>query len=60
MIAGIGSAIYGSSLNNDIEAQLESVFSNGSANPGDTWLYVGIAAAVIGLVLVVVSIIKKK
>ena len=60
LLAGAGVAIYGNMLNNDAEAQLKYLLETGKTNPGDMWLYIGIAVAVIGLVITIVSIIKKK
>ena len=60
IVAGVISAIYGNSLNNSIEAQLKSVFSNGSANPGNIWLILGVIAIIIGIILLVVALKKKK
>ena len=59
LILGVISIVYGNSQNNDVEAQLESMFSNGTTNPGDTFLYVGIALAVLGLILLFVGMSKK-
>ena len=50
----------GNAQNNDMEAQLESIFSNGTSNPGDTFLYIGIAVAVVGLILLIVGLTKNK
>ena len=58
IIAGIISAIYGSSLNNDIEAQLYSALTDGRMNPGNIWLYGGIAILVIGIIIVVTRMRK--
>ena len=60
LVAGIASAIYGSSLNNSLEAQFESMLKNGSANPGNVWLYLGIGVAVVGVILIIVNFVKKK
>lgn len=60
MIAGAGMFIGGNAQNNNAEAQLESLFSNGSINPGDTLLYIGIAAFVIGVILTIVGAVRKK
>ena len=46
-------------LNNSIEAQLSSLFNSGSANPGNIWLYCGIAIAVVGAILLVLGLTKK-
>lgn len=60
LLGGIGGAIYGNSLNNDGMAQLESFLSSGKTNPGDIYLYIGIGAAVLGLILLIAGIAKKK
>lgn len=57
-IAGAGSLIYGILQNNSVEAQLSSLFSSGSVDPGTLWIIVGVIAAVIGIVLLVAG--KKK
>lgn len=59
LIAGVISAIYGNSLNNSLEAQLGSLLHHGTTNPGDPFLYAGIAIAVVGVVLIVVHFVKK-
>lgn len=51
MLVGGGAAIYGLQLNNSVEAQLNSLFGSGSANPGTVWIVVGIIVAAIGLAL---------
>lgn len=53
MLGGIGAAGYGIYLNNDVEAQLTSLFSSGSMDPGNTWLIAGGVAAVVGLLLLI-------
>ena len=55
LLAGIALALYGNSLNNSVSAQLNSLFSSGNVNPGNIWLYGGVALAVIGLVLLVIG-----
>lgn len=60
LIAGIASAIYGNAQNNDLEAQLKSALEDGTTNPGDTFLYIGIAVAVVGAILLIVGISKHK
>ena len=57
---GVALAVMGNAQNNDMEAQLESIFSNGTSNPGDTFLYIGIAVAVVGLILLIVGLTKNK
>ena len=51
-ILGCLSSIYGINLNNSFEAQLTSLFSNGSKNPGTTWIVIGVIIAIIGIVLI--------
>ena len=58
LIAGIGSAIYGSILNNDMNAQLNSILGRGVRNPGDIWIYCGAAVALIGATLVICGVIR--
>lgn len=60
LLGGIASAIYGSHLNNDLESQMESFFTSGAANPGDIWLYAGIGVAVLGVIIVIARLIKKR
>lgn len=59
LIAGVGCAIYGFIQNNSVEAQLESLLSNGSTDPGTTWIIIGAVVAVIGIVLLVLNSRKK-
>lgn len=58
LIVGVVLAVFGNQQNNDLEAQLSSLWNNGTANPGDLWIYVGIAVAIVGLVLTVIGIIN--
>ena len=60
MVLGVGSAVFGFMQNNSIEAQLTSIFGSGRANPGTTWIVIGIAALVIGIVLMIIGLRKKK
>lgn len=48
---GTGSAIYGDTLNNDVRTQIASIFSEGYSNPGNQYIYLGIAVAIIGVIL---------
>lgn len=59
LLTGIGSAIYGNTLNNDMNAQLNSMFGNGVKNPGDIWIYCGAAVALIGVTLIICGVIKQ-
>lgn len=56
LAVGFVLALYGNYQNNDLEAQLSSLWYNGTANPGDVWLYAGIAVAVVGLVVLIIGI----
>ena len=56
IIAGIASAIHGNTLNNNFEAQLLYALEKGEINPGNTWIYIGIAVAIIGLILLLIGI----
>lgn len=60
LILGGGAALYGNSLNQSFSVQFYSVFENGTLNPGNVWLTVGIIAAVLGLLAMVFAVIKKK
>lgn len=60
LVAGVISAIYGNSMNNSVEAQLSSLFSSGTTDPGTTWIIIGVVAIVLGLILVVGGLRKKK
>lgn len=59
-IAGIVSTIYGFFQNNSIDAQMESLFSTGSTNPGTIFIILGIVAIVLGAVLTYVGYKKSK
>ena len=52
-VAGIAGVIYGSSTNNNMQAQVMSFYQSGKTNPGDVWLYIGIAVAVIGVIRII-------
>lgn len=56
IVLGSIAAIYGNNLNNDIERQLESIFSNGQTNSGDLAVYIGIAFVIIGILIVLLDI----
>lgn len=60
IVAGVVSALYGNAQNNDMSAQFKSFLSSGNTNPGDPFLYIGIAVAVIGVILLIVGLTKKK
>lgn len=58
MVTGAGLMSYGSNLNNSLEAQLNSLLSSGSTNPGTAWVTFGALGAVLGLVLLIASFRK--
>ena len=60
MVAGAISAIYGIAQNNSLEAQLGSFLSSGSVNPGTPWIVIGVIALLVGLVLLIMGLRKKK
>ena len=48
---GIGSIIYGCVINDSIEAQLESIWNNGTTDPGTPWIIIGVVTAVVGAIM---------
>ena len=56
LVGGAGLA-YGIHLNNSIEAKLESIFSNGSTDPGTIYIVAGAVVACIGLILIIRHIV---
>ncbi|MDR0474202.1 MAG: DUF3185 family protein [Treponema sp.] len=59
-VIGIGLMLYGNSQNNNIGAQLTSLFGSGQSNPGTPWMIFGGMAIGIGVILVLVKLAKKK
>ena len=59
LIAGIAAAGYGIMQNNSIEAQFESIMKNGSTDPGNMFIIIGVIAAVVGLIFIIVAQSKK-
>lgn len=59
LAAGLGLIIYGFSLNNSAEAQLNALFSSGSVDPGTVWIVVGIVALAAGIILLILGLTKK-
>lgn len=60
ILAGGASAVYGVTQNNSWEAQLSSLFSSGSSDPGTMWIIIGGIAVVVGLVLLIAGITKTR
>lgn len=58
-IVGIGLAVYGNNINNDLENQIVSAFG-GDAASGDLYLYLGIALAVLGVAMFILDIVKRQ
>lgn len=56
IVLGAAVAIYGNDLNNDIGRQLESILRNGQINSGDVAIYIGIALATIGVLLIIIEL----
>jgi len=52
-VTGLGLMLYGNSQNNNIGAQLTSLFGGGRTNPGTPWMIFGGVIIGIGVVLVV-------
>lgn len=59
LILGIVCAGYGYIQNNSIEAQLSSLLSTGTTNPGTTYIMIGVVVAVIGALVCGWSLYKK-
>ena len=51
-VLGIVSIIYGVNQNNSWSAQLLSVLSSRSTNPGTIWIVLGVIAIVVGLIII--------
>lgn len=49
--------LYGSSINNSIDSQMESILNNGVSNPGSTFESVGVFFLVLGFVLLIIGVI---
>lgn len=60
IIAGAGSMIYGYTMNNSLERQLEAIFSSGTSNPGTTWIIVGAVLAVLGVIALIAGMSKNR
>lgn len=48
LVLGAVSVGYGYMQNNSLEAQLTSLFSSGTANPGTIFIIIGVVVAIIG------------
>lgn len=59
MIFGGVLCVVGNSVNNDVEARMESFFSDGVTNPGSTYVTIGILLLVVGGILLLVGAIMR-
>ena len=59
-VVGLVMMLYGNSLNNSVEAQLSSLFSNGQTNPGTLWMIIGGVALGIGAILAIADLTSNK
>ena len=57
-IVGIILTAQGSSLNNDISAQMESVFNNGTTDPGSGYIIFGVLFIITGIILFFWGIVR--
>lgn len=57
IFSGFVTFVMGDTMNNDMDMQMESLFNNGTTNPGDEIVYAGVACLVIGLVMLVIGIV---
>ena len=57
---GVGLFIYGNNMNNNITAQLTSLFNTGSTNPGSVYITIGIVVGILGLIMFIAGILKKR
>ena len=56
ILAGAGGAVYGVMQNNDAGKQLESLLSTGKTNPGTIFIVIGAAAALLGLIFIIIGL----
>ena len=55
IVSGIVSIIYGVNQNNSLAAQLSSVFSRGSTDPGTIYIVLGVIGIIAGLIMVYID-----
>ena len=60
IVLGAGGSIYGIIQNNSIDAQMKSLFENGSIDPGTVFIVGGAVIAVIGIVVLIKGLSRKK
>jgi len=59
-VTGLGLMLYGNSQNNNIGAQITSLFGSGRTNPGTPWMVFGGVIIGIGVILVVKKLFVDK
>ncbi|OUN99633.1 hypothetical protein B5F98_00170 [Pseudoflavonifractor sp. An44] len=60
IILGLVCAGYGYTQNNTLEAQISSLLQSGATNPGTIFIFLGIGVAIVGVLLCIYSIVRKK
>lgn len=60
IILGAGGCVYGITQNNSFEAQMDSLFSSGNIDPGTAFIVIGAILAVVGIILLVTGLSRKK
>lgn len=58
LVAGLLLIVSGVNVNNDMEAQMESLFNNGTSNPGSSCIAIGVFIAAVGLLLLIIGIVQ--
>ena len=56
ILAGAGGIVYGVMQNNDVEAQMTSLFSEGQTDPGTIYIIIGAAAVLLGLIFIIIGV----
>ena len=60
LLIGGGLAFYGYSENNSLEAQVSSLFGQGSLNPGTPFISFGVILVIVGAILLLAWFLKRK
>ena len=60
MVLGVMLYYKGYTINNDIGAQMESIFDDGKSNPGDNYIYIGILIIIIAIIIIIAGMKTKK
>lgn len=59
-LAGVVALVYGISMNNSLEHQLDSFFSSGSTDPGTVWIVLGAICGVAGVMGIIGAFVNRK